>query len=278
MAEGEENSISFLFNNNAKKPSPFGERILSQDEGTSFLSSFFVELVSQLKKTLVSIKSYNELSRGRFKDERFGEYFNKKMSEDIEKINTVLAGFFDYMKVNMPIRKANTIHHVIGEVLNSNKQKLEEKKIKIFKKFEENLPETTLHDEQLKYAFHSIVQFALPLIPNAGSLGFLTRLIGAQKEKAAEEALPPETQKSIEVLILFSGFRKPGEPVEVALGIPGIPKDDVGDLILRLVKEIVQKNCGEMKLESHEKEARTLVTLILPIERRKVFFYQPARA
>ena len=277
MAENDETPIFSLLNDLAKEPSPFKEEGASQSEGPSFLSPVFFELVSRMRKTIHSIKAFTDLSKGRFKDERFGEYFNRKMAEDTGKLDTVLQGLLDYVKVNSPVRKADTIRNIIEEVLRTEKKRLEGKKIRIFKKFGKDLPETTLHDEQLRYVFHSIFQYAFPLTPEAGSLGFLTRSVDVSKRELGREDLPQVRRKYIEVLILFSGCAKPGEPVEAALGIPGIPKDDVVDLILRLVREIVQKNRGEMKLEFREKESRTLITLRLPIEKRQIFYYQPAK-
>ena len=52
---------------------------------------------------------------------------------------------------------------------------LEDKKIKIFKKLEKDLPETVVHDEQLKYILNALLQYAIPSIPPHGSIGFLTK-------------------------------------------------------------------------------------------------------
>jgi hypothetical protein len=45
-------------------------------------------------------------------------------------------------------------------------------------------------------------------------------------------------------------------------------------LKLLLVKEIVRKNHGVMKFEVDEKKPRTQISLIFPIERRRVVNYQ----
>jgi hypothetical protein len=46
------------------------------------------------------------------------------------------------------------------------------------------------------------------------------------------------------------------------------------DLILRFVKEVVQRNQGMMKIEGDEKKAKTFISLRFPVERRKVVYYQ----
>jgi hypothetical protein len=267
-----------MLSDEKENPLPPIDCIPGQEEKNPSLSSFFLELVSRVKKTLASIRAYNDLSKGRFKDVQFGGYFNQKMNEEVEKLYGVIESLLDYMKVNTPILKTNTIHNILEEILRLENKKIEGKKLKVFKRLAKDLPETTLHNEQFKYILHSILQYAFPIIPAGGSLGFLTRAGAISKEEAEEGGLSQGAERWIEILILFSGFKKPEEPVEIALGIPGIPKDDVGDLILRLVKEIVQKNCGQMRIDRREKQGRTLVVLRLPAERRKVYDYQSARA
>jgi len=49
---------------------------------------------------------------------------------------------------------------------------------------------------------------------------------------------------------------------------PGDQGKGMADLILKLVKEILQRNHG-MRVETHEKKPETIIILIFPIERRK---------
>ena len=104
------------------------------------------------------------------------------MTEDIEKIDMVLNGLINYIKLNTPIPKTDTVHHLIEEVLKKHQAKLEEKGIKLFKKFEKDLPETIVPDEQLKYILSSILQYALANISPNLSMGLSTRSFTLEKE------------------------------------------------------------------------------------------------
>ena len=53
-----------------------------------------------------------------------------------------------------------------------------------------------------------------------------------------------------------------------------LQKGEPLDLILRFVKEVVQRNQGMMKIEGDEKKAKTFISLRFPVERRKVVYYQ----
>jgi hypothetical protein len=51
-------------------------------------------------------------------------------------------------------------------------------------------------------------------------------------------------------------------------------KEEIIGLILKLVEEILGKNHGGLSLEVDEKRAKSFIVLKLPIERRKVVFYE----
>jgi len=150
-------------------------------------------------------------------------------------------------------------------VLQRQDEALEEKKIKVIKKFEKDLPETMIHDEPLRYVFHSLLQYALPSIPPGGTLGFLTKAV-----------IPKEGKEYIEVLMIFSGFKEPMAMVETAFSLSPIQNEDAFELELRLIHEILKKHQGRITFEIQEKKPRTLISLRLPIERRRVIYYPAA--
>jgi hypothetical protein len=198
------------------------------------------------------------------------------VTEDIEKIDLVLNGLLDYIKVNSPMNKSDTVHFILEEVLKKHEHQLEGKKIKIFRKFEGGLPETILHDEQLRYIFDSILQYVIPATPPAGSIGFLTKSLALPERSKTSKPLLDKDPKWVEILIVFTGYTKFMDQYETVLGIPAAQKEDAIELELRLVREVVERNRGVMRFEVNEKKPRTLISLRLPMERRKVIYYQPA--
>jgi len=223
------------------------------------LLSFFIELVHRIKNPLVSVRTFTQLLRERFDDGEFRDYFYRIVTQDIERIDTVLEGLLNYIRISIPVEKADTVRSILEEILKSHESRLQEKKISIIKKLEQDLPETTLHDEQLRYILDSLLRYALPSISANGSIGFLTKL-------------SHEDGRSIEMVIVFDGCRKPTEQIEKVLGIP-VREEEAVELELRLVQEIVQKNQGVMMYRVNEEKSRTRISLRLPVERRKVVYY-----
>ena len=146
------------------------------------------------------------------------------------------------------------------------------------RKFEKDLPETTVHDEQLRYILDSILNYAIPLIPVNGSIGFLTKSLDIQKGLGDTKTLSEKEGKYIEILIAFTGYKKTIEKLQAVMEIPSFEKEEPIDLILQLVKDLVEKNRGIIKFEMNEKKPETHISLRLPVERRKVVYYRTANA
>jgi light-regulated signal transduction histidine kinase (bacteriophytochrome) len=244
---------------------------LVNEQNAPFMSSFFIELIQRIKNTFSSVRNYTQMSRGKFSDKEFGEYFYRAVTEDIEKIDMVLSGLVNYIKLNTPIRKTNTVHRLIEEELKKYQVKLEEKGIKLFKRFEKDLPETIVPDEQLRYILSSVFQYALANISPNLNMGLITRSFVLEKEVGEGPPLFQKDGRYIEISVVFMGYKKTAEQ---GVGTTTLQKEEPLDLILRFVKEVVQRNQGMMKIEGDEKKAKTFVSLRFPVERRKVVYYQ----
>jgi nitrogen-specific signal transduction histidine kinase len=193
------------------------------------------------------------------------------VNEDIEKMNMVLNSLLDYIKVHTPIRKTNTVHNIMEEVLKKHQAKLDEKGVKVLKKLEKDLPETVVPDEQLKYIVSSLLQYAVALTPPNWNLGLSTRSLILDDEATEVQSLFKRAGKYIEISVVFPGHQRPSEPASEAAAIP---KEEASDLILRFAKDVVLHNHGMMNIEADEKKTKTLISVRFPVERRKVVYYQ----
>ncbi len=275
MENGDKSFIAFLKKTDTQSPIP-KPRNFPSDQNTHMLSLFFMELVHRIKNPLVSIKTFTQLLREKFNDGEFREHFYRIVTEDIEKIDAVMNGLVRYVKINTPIEKKDTIHFILEDVLKNHEAQLEDRSIKVFKKFEKDLPETIVHDEQLRYILNALLQYALPFISPNGSIGFLTKSFEGENETPGGRPYPPGSERYIEILIVFTGYKKPFEQFETVLGIPALKTEEAIELELRLIKDIIQRNQGMMTFEVNEKKPRTVISLKFPIERRKLIYYQPA--
>jgi nitrogen-specific signal transduction histidine kinase len=272
----EKNSFSSFLKKTEMNTPALKEKNLPDERNIHTLSTFFIELVHRIKNPLVSIKTFTQLLREKFNDAEFRNHFYKVMTEDIDKIDSVLNSLLDYIKIITPVEKKETIHFVLEEALEKHEVQLKDRQVKIFKKYEKDLPEVIVSEEQLKYIFNSLLEYFIPSLPLHGSIGFLTKSLNTHKEIEPNKT-PLELDRGfIEVMIIFTGYKKPSESLKNALGIPFPPEEELIELELRLIKDIVQKNRGVMNLEVNEKKPRTIVSIKFPVERRKVSYYTTA--
>jgi len=276
--DGINSFASFLKDSEKKEPASREPNLQVRDGSISFTSSFLTEMIQFIKNTLVSISNVNHLSVEKFNDVEFKKYCSKSIYQDIKKIDSMLNALLNYIHINTPIVKRNTIHIIVEEILEANEQQIESKKIKILKKLERDLPETFIHDEQVRFILNSVLQYAMLSTPYDGSIGFLTRSIDQKGAGTGEEkVIPLKDRKCIEVLIISTGHKDPFEQLENASEGPAVENEKTIGLILQLIRELIQRSQGMIEFEVDEKKTRTLFTLRLPCERRQVVYYEPIK-
>lgn len=273
--ENEGDPIAF---SSERKAPPFAprEKRPPSEEVSPFLSSFLIEFIHYLKGALGSMMTFAHLSIDKLDDVEFRKYFYKVLTEDVKKIDSVLNGLLNYININTPIKKANTIHFLLESILEEYEKQLEERKIKVFKKLEKDLPETIIHDEQMRYILSSVLQYAIFSTPPRGAIGFLTKSFQLSKGLPPEGDVPWQKDgRFVEVVVVFTGYQKGIEQLMNTSLTSSVAKEEALNLLLLLVRELVQKNQGVMKCKVSEKKSRTLISLTFPAERRKLVYYPP---
>jgi hypothetical protein len=242
-------------------------------------SPSFVELISHVRNCLTQLKDLVRLSEGRFVDKRFGEHFSTSLNKILSGLDTLLKEYLDYARVGNPLEKKGTIHGLIDDVLNGYGELLEEKGIKLFKKFEPNLPETTVPDDPLRFILRSLLWYALTWISPMVSMGFLSKTLPHRIETVSKDGtLLRVERQDIEVIIILSAHKEPLRFSETLAETPVLQREGIAGFMLHLIEETVRNNRGELKIETDGKKAWILFSLTFPVERRKKTYYRPAEA
>jgi hypothetical protein len=275
ITEDDKHFLSSFLTKEENEGSVFKHETSSDGRTRLSLPIYFVELFNRIKASLSAMQAFAFLSRENFKDRELGEHFYKIINEDITKTISLIDCFNDYINFSTPMVKRDTVNTLVEEVIKKHERQLEEKRIKVIKKqFEKDLPETILPDEQLRYILNSVIQYALLSIPPDGSIGFLTRLLDTETLKGQEWDQLQKDGRYLEVLVVSAGYEKPGEETGVVSGMPNAHQEEEAvELILRLAKEIIEKNKGMMRYKVYEDKPMTFISLILPVERRNVVRY-----
>ncbi len=235
-----------------------------------------LQVILQVRSALGSIRDIAKLSREKFRDKEIGESFCRLIGKEIEISDLLLDSLLNYIKTGTPIEKTNTIHTLIEQVLTKYRALLEKKNIKTTKTFEENLPETIVPDEQLKYILDSVLLYAVASTRPNGEIEFITKSITLRRSTGGVQAFFEKSGKYIEIRVVFSGDTKSaGWPGGALEGIPSLRRAEGFDLLLRLAKEVVLRNQGMMKFQTDDEKGRMIISLEFPVERRKMFFHKP---
>jgi len=247
------------------------------DQNTRNDPSFFIELISGIQNSLKLVKNYTNISQIKESDNGFSEYFSL-VSNEIENIDTVISCFLKYNKLSTPIKKKNTIHNLIEEVLKKSDSRLTEREILIFRRFEDELPETILPDEVLRYILNSVLQYAIALTAPGGGIGFSTRSVSSDDKGEKGPPLPQMQRRYIEITVVFTNNRQIIEEFGKTSEMHKRQETEQAlNLILRFVKEIVQRNRGAMEATIDGKKGKTSILLRFLAERREVIYYPPEK-
>jgi len=274
ITEDDKRFLSSFLTKEENEGSVFKHETSSDGRTRLSLPVYFVELFNRIKASLSAMQAFAFLSRENFKDRELGEHFYKIVNEDIAKTISLIDCFNDYINFSTPVVKRDTVNTLVEEVIKKHERQFEEKRIKVIKKqFEKDLPETILPDEQLRYILNSVIQYALLSVPPDGSIGFLTRLLNMETSKGQEWDQLQKDGRYLEVLVVSAGYEKPDEETGVVSEMPNAHQEEAVELILRLAKEIIEKNKGMMRYKVYEDKPMTFISLILPVERRNVVRY-----
>jgi nitrogen-specific signal transduction histidine kinase len=270
-SEKKDNPLDSFQKKDEVKPKESKKEGLPNEQGPSFMDSFLIELVHSIKNSLASVYHATVLTMDKYDDVEIRKRSHTQVKEEIKKIDSVLNTLLNFINVNTPITKTNTLYVILEEILEANDKQLRQKDIKIYKKYETDLPDTFIHPEQVRFILHSALQYAILSTPPNEVIGFLTK--SGDNGTGAEKTLPEDKRGYVEVMIGFSGD---GEPVDPSENLSETPQDQskgMADLILKLAKDILERNHG-MMIETR-KRSETIIVLRFPIERRKVVYYEP---
>jgi len=229
-------------------------------------------MLRRTKSTLGSIRNLTELAQVKFNDKAFSEFFYQSVTKDIGKANLLLEGLIQYLLVNTPLKKKDTVHRLIEEVLKKYHVQLEEKGIQLSQKYERDLPEAIVPDEPLRYILSSILQYGVKAVIPNGAMEFLTRSFLLQREEGTGQTGLRKDQRCIEIKVVFTAAKKREGQFEES---PVVHKEEPLNLILRLAEEVVRKNRGVMKFETDVKKGEKFISIRFPSERREIAQYQP---
>ena len=272
-SEKEDNPFDCFLKKDGVKPKESREEGPPGEQSSSFMDSFLIEMVHSIKNGLASVYRATVLTMDRYDDVEIRKRSHTQVKEEIKNIDSVLNTLLNFISVNTPITKTSTLYVILEEILEASDKQLRQKNIEIYKKYENDLPDTFIHPEQVRFILHSALQHAILSTPPNEVIGFLMKSSDPNHGTGAEKPSLGNNRRYVEVMI---GFTEDGKPVDPSENLSETPRDqskEMADLILKLAKDILERNHG-MMMETR-KRSETIITLRFPVERREVVYYEP---
>jgi hypothetical protein len=234
---------------------------------------FLIQILQDIKKTITSIYEIHLLSMREPNHDEMREHCSEAMTQRFHRIVSVLDMLSSYIHMASPIIKKNTLHRILEEILESNKKKLRTENIILVKRFDKELPETILHDEQVRFILSSVLQYVINSTPPGESIEIVTRFVHDQKGQGLISIAPLKNQYS-EILI-FSSY--PQSLFHKSAGtavVPDIEKNGTSHLLLELVKEMIRRSQSKVEFQMDQMKSQMRISLKFPVERRQVACYR----
>jgi len=259
------------FRNSQAVPSSRPENGLMDTPVNAFLSGFLLKFLDYLKNVLSSVRMELEGSITDFRSGERGENLARRTVEELREIDSLVDGLWNFIHLHQPMEKANSVHLILDEVLEEFQAHVGGKKIRVHKKFEENLPEVTIHDQKLRYILRSILQTAILSMPALGGIVLLTRSLTLEEGAEKSKVLPLRDSRYVDIAILLIGLSL--EPPDRASAVDLVQRKQGIHLTMRLVQYLVEKHRGSFEWRANKEQRQTFFTLRFPAERRKVAYY-----
>jgi hypothetical protein len=235
--------------------------------------SLFVDLSQRTRRVLDSIHNLALFSRGKFIEKEYGDFFFKVVTDDIQKVDILLNAVLHYAAFNSPIVKKGTVNTIVEEAVKKHLMRLDAKRVRLSMQLQDDLPETVVPDEQMRFMLDTLFQYASVLVPSGSVIELSTRSIHAPASVEAGATRRDDGSRTVEVTMSFSTAQAAEQPARDFAVLSG--KEEVLDVLLRVVDSIAEMNHGKLVFEHDEAVNTSALTLRFPAERRRQVYYEP---
>jgi hypothetical protein len=231
-----------------------------------------IDLIQGTKSMLRDMRELSRLTREKFIDKEFEEFFQTQMSNLIEPVDLLLDGYLNYVRLTSAVAKKDTVNTLIDKALEKHRHKFEERKITVFKSLEKDLPETVVPDEHMAFILDYIVRYAFLAMPLGGAVLFSTSssLISPRTTSGDAASMGEDySRKGVEVSAAYIGADS-----QMRMELKS-QQETTLNLFLRLVNSVVQEHKGTMENISDKRKERGHIVLKFLSDRRQKVDYQP---
>jgi DNA-binding NtrC family response regulator len=228
---------------------PDSERAREEEATDAELRRLVGAVAHEVRNPLTTIRTFAELLPTRFQDEEFRERFAELVGRGIERIEGVVQELVRLASLSTPKIEPIDIASLIEGLLERQRERIHERRLLVLKELDKSRPLALGDPEQLRFAFESLLQKCLDLVPERGDVYFASR-----HHDTGLRGLP-----SVRVLVRFRG----PEGEREATSVPGIsPAENALEFVV--AEAIARAQGGALAIQAGDEGNETVLVLDLP--------------
>jgi two-component system sensor histidine kinase HydH len=148
----------------------FLEKKIKRSERLASLGQMAAGIAHEIRNPLSSIKGFAQYFRNKFKQESEDWKYASVLIKEVNRLNRVIQDLLNFAKPQKPNFVQHNIEQLIEHTLNLIQPDVQEKKIYVVKKFDNNLPQLWLDGDLITQALLNIFLNASEAMENGGQL------------------------------------------------------------------------------------------------------------
>ena len=220
----------------------------SDPDGAERLRELVGSIAHEIRNPLVAVRTFAQLLPERFDDPEFRRKAADIVGADVRRIESVVERLVRLAELDTPESKAVDVASLLETALEAQRETIQRRRLVVLTELDRRAPHALGDPEQLRFAFESLLDKALELVPDRGDLYFASRY----------HADGLDGSPALRVLVRF---RSPGDIAETA-DLPGVSIGE-SSLEMTVARSIIRSHGGRMTVSPGDAR-ETVVVIDLP--------------
>ena len=216
--------------------------------GEAWLKRLSGAMSHEVRNSLTALRTFTQLLPERYADEEFRNRFAQYTTEGLDKIEGVLTGLDRLAAFRDPEPRPVDVGRMLEELLDKRRHTIHKRRLLVLEELDRSWPEALGDPEQLRFAFESLLDKALELVPERGDV-----YIASKRHEAGLRSQP-----SVRILLRYRGPEAGDATAQLANLSPA-----ANALAFTIVDLLVQAQHGTFALDTSDRN-ETLVVIDLP--------------
>ena len=206
------------------------------------ISTLASGIVHEIKNPVTAIKTFNEYLPNKLEDRDFLQQYSELVDREMDRIDQLTRNLLEFAKPSPPEFKESDIHRLLNHTLNLLANQCAKNQIAVIKKFTAAEIHCKIDPGRIAQVLINILLNALDAMPQGGTLTVSTKITEHLEISIADTGHGIAPQDLTHIFEPF--FSK---------------KDGGTGLGLSITREIVEKHCGKIRVESKLGKGTTFI-------------------